>query len=127
MSTMEHPVASSSASFDKRSRWCLFLLDHLSEFATLAWYLVADGNLVEEAFLRSITQLEQIPFDEYFPARARDIVISQAIAVLADVRQREHIEHVAISMDPGDLPDLCRLDFMLRVAVLKPEDGVARP
>jgi len=130
MFNKELPVTSSSTAFEKRNRWCLFLLDHLAEFATLVWYLVAEGNLVDEAFLRSIPQLEQIPFDDDFPARAceraRDIIISQAIAVLADARQREHADHVAISMFPADLPDLCRLTFMLRVAVLKPEEDTAR-
>jgi hypothetical protein len=130
MSNRELPVTSSSAAFGKRNRGCLFLLDHLAEFATLAWYLVADGNLVDDAFLRSIPQLEQIPFDDDVPGRTcewvRDIIISQAIAVLAEARQREHADHVAMSMFPEDLPDLCRLAFMLRGAVIKEEEDVAR-
>jgi len=122
--------ATSSTAFEKRNQWCLFLLDHLAEFATLAWYLVADGNLVDEAFLGSIPQLEQIPFDENFPARtrerARDIIISQAIAVLTTARQREHADHVAMPLFPGDFPDLCRLVFKLRKVVFKPEEDMAR-
>jgi hypothetical protein len=34
MSNRELPVTSSSTAFGKRNRWCLFLLDHLAEFAT---------------------------------------------------------------------------------------------
>ena len=129
MSDLEIPVKSPRAP-DKSNRWCIFLLDHLTEFATLAWYLVADGNLVEEAFLRSIPQLEQIPFDDSLPVRAReragDIIISQAIAVLAEARQREDADQIAVSMFSADLPDLCRLAFLLRLVVPRPEEDVAR-
>jgi hypothetical protein len=39
-----------SVSFTPQPRsgsWCLLLLEHLDEFAKLAWYLVSDGKLVE--------------------------------------------------------------------------------
>jgi len=112
MSTLELPPKSPPAARAVRNRWCTLLLDHLTEFATLAWCLVADGNLVEEAFLRSISQLAQIPFEDSLSAaacdRARDIIISQAIAVLAEVHQQEDADRIAISMFPADLPDLCR-------------------
>jgi hypothetical protein len=130
MSTLELPPKSPPAAHAARNRWCSLLLDHLTEVATLAWYLVADGNLVEEAFLRSISQLEQIPFEDSLSAaardRARDIIISQAIAVLDEVHQQEDADRIALSMSPADLPDLCRLASILRMVVRKPKEDVAR-
>lgn len=124
MSTLELPPTSLPAAHAVRNRWCFLLLDHLTEFATLAWYLVADGNLVEEAFLRGISQLEQIPFEDSRPAaahdRARDIIISQAIAVLEDARQPEGPDRIAIPIFPANLPDLCHLASILRIVVRKP-------
>jgi hypothetical protein len=38
--------------------WCFLLLEHVDEFATLAWYLVADGKLVEDTFARTIAKLD---------------------------------------------------------------------
>lgn len=130
MPAVEIPLLSPSITAVGGNRWCLFLLDHLTEFATLAWYLIADGKLVEEAFSRSITQLEHIPFDDSPPAlayhQARDIIISQAIAVLSEARSREGVDQIASSIFPIDFPDLSRLAFMLRLVICRSEEEVAR-
>jgi len=42
--------------------WGIVLLEHLDEFATLAWYLVADGRLVEDTFSRTLAQLDRLSF-----------------------------------------------------------------
>jgi hypothetical protein len=31
----------------RSASWCFLLLEHLDEFATLVWYLLADGKLVD--------------------------------------------------------------------------------
>lgn len=130
MPTLEVPLTSSSATPAGSNRWCVLLLDHLTEFATLAWYLVADGRLVEDAFSRSIVQLEQIPFDDSPPAlpynQARDIIISQAIAVLGEARSKEETAQIPAPMFPIDFPDLSRLAFLLRLVIRTPEEEVAK-
>src|ERR1700720_4207300 len=73
--------------------WGIVLLEHLDEFATLAWYLVADGKLVEDTFSRALAKLDTIPFEASIPAltysQARDVLIAQAIAVVSDTRIEE--------------------------------------
>lgn len=73
--------------------WGIVLLEHLDEFAALAWYLVADDKLVEDTFSRTLAKLETIPLEASIPAltysQARDVLIAQAIAVIADIRCRE--------------------------------------
>lgn len=67
--------------------WCCLLLEHLNEFATLAWYFVADSQLVECVILRTLKSLDYIPFDTSQPLltyhKARNMVITQAIAALS--------------------------------------------
>lgn len=100
-------------------RWRSFLLDHLMEFATLLWFLLSDGNLVEEAFLRGFLQLNQIPFEDSPTAsasdRARDLFVSQAAAVLAEVRRQEDTDLASTSNLAAALPDIRRLEFLLRM------------
>jgi hypothetical protein len=36
--------------------WGTVLLEHLDEFATLGWYLVADGKPVEDTFSRTLAK-----------------------------------------------------------------------
>jgi hypothetical protein len=48
--------------------WGIVLLEHLDDFATLAWYLVADGKLVEDTFSRTLAKLDTIPFEVSIPA-----------------------------------------------------------
>jgi len=74
----------------KSASWCFLLLEHLDEFATLVWYLVADGKLVEDTFARTMAKLDMTAFESSIPAlaysQARDVLITQAIAVLSDAR-----------------------------------------
>jgi DNA-directed RNA polymerase specialized sigma24 family protein len=109
--------------------WCFLLLEHLDEFATLAWYLVADGKLVENTVARTMAKLDTIPF-ESIPAaayrQARDFLIIQAIAVLSDVRREEDENSFFRPTSLGRLPDLPRLAFMLRLIIRSSEAEVAR-
>ena len=67
--------------------WCCLLLEHLNEFATLAWYFVADSQLVECVIRRTLKSLNDIPFDTSQPLlayrNARDMITTQAIAALS--------------------------------------------
>jgi hypothetical protein len=118
------PVSSGNAT------WCLFLLEHLEEFAKLTWYLVADGGLVEETFSRTMVQLNAMPLDPNVPDlaynQAREVLISQAISVLASVRREEEEAGSLLPVAIGELPDLARLAFMLRLVVRSSEIEVAR-
>ena len=75
----------------KSASWCFLLLEHLDEFATLVWYLVADGKLVEDTFARTMTKLDMTAFESSVPAlaygQARDVLIAQAIAALSDAQR----------------------------------------
>jgi hypothetical protein len=39
---------------------CFLLPEHLDEFATLVWHLVADGKLVEDTFARTMAKLDMM-------------------------------------------------------------------
>jgi hypothetical protein len=89
--------------------WGIVLLEHVDEFATLAWYLVADDKLVDDAFSRTLAKLDTTPFEASIPAltysQARDVLIAQAIAVVSDMRIEEvgdwSIEPNSIGRLPG--------------------------
>ena len=90
--------------------WCSLFLAHLNDFAALAWYLVADGKLVECVVMNTLKSLEDIPFDASQPRltynQARDMLITEGIAALK-------LEHTGARVDDklpaGDLLDLPRL------------------
>jgi DNA-directed RNA polymerase specialized sigma24 family protein len=109
--------------------WCFLLLEYLDELATLAWYLVADGRLVEETFSRTIAQLDTTPFDASAPllaySQAREALISQALHVLTDAHKDDE-ENGILQASCGELPDLPRLAFMLRFIIRSPEKEVAK-
>src|ERR1700761_8447335 len=67
--------------------WCCLLLEHLNEFAALAWYFVPDSQLVECVIRRTLKSLDDIPFDTSQPLltyhNARNMVITEAIAALS--------------------------------------------
>jgi DNA-directed RNA polymerase specialized sigma24 family protein len=113
----------------RSASWCFLLLEHLDEFATLAWYLVADGKLVEDTFSRTMAKLDMISFESSIPAlaynQARDVLITQAIAVLSDVRREEDEISPFQPTSLGRLPDLPRLAFMLRLIIRSSEAEVA--
>ena len=122
-----------SVSFTPQLRsasWCFLLLEHLDEFAKLAWYLVADGKLVEETFARAIAKLDTTAFESSIPAlaysQARDVLITQAIAVLSDARREEDENQFVQPSSIGSLPDLPRLAFMLRFIIRLSEAEVAK-
>jgi DNA-directed RNA polymerase specialized sigma24 family protein len=110
--------------------WCYLLLEHLDEFATLAWYLVADGKLVEDTFARTMAKLDMTAFESSIPAltysQAREVLITQAIAVLSDAR-REEDENRFFQPNPiVSLPNHPRLAFMLRLIIRSSEAEVAK-
>jgi len=109
--------------------WGIVLLEHLDEFATLAWYLVADGKLVEDTFSRTLGKLDTIPFEVSNPAFAYsqigDVLIAQAIAVVSDM-PAEHSGDWSVEQNSiGSLPDLARLAFMLKLIIRSPEPEIA--
>jgi DNA-directed RNA polymerase specialized sigma24 family protein len=109
--------------------WGIVLLEHLDEFATLAWYLVADGKLVEDTFSRTLTKLDTIPFEASIPEitynQARDVLVAQAIAVVSDTRVTESGDWSVEPTPIGGLPDLARLAFMLKLIIRSPESEIA--
>ena len=126
-------TSSTPASFTpspKSSSWCFLLLEHLDEFARLAWYLVADGKLVEDTFARTMAKLDMTAFESSIPAltysQARDLLITQAIAVLSDARREEDENQIFPPNSIASLPDLPRLAFMLRLIIRSSETEVAK-
>jgi hypothetical protein len=95
--------------------------DYLDEFARLAWYLVSDGKLVEDTFVRTMAKLDMTAFDSSIPAlaysQARDVLITQAIAVLSDERRKEDENWPFQPNSTVSLPDYPRLAFMLRLII----------
>ena len=114
----------------KSASWCFLLLEHLDEFVKLAWYLVADGKLVEDTFARTMAELDMTAFESSIPAlaygQARDVVITQAIAVLTDARKEEDENQLFQPNSSGSLPDHPRLAFMLRLIIRSSETEVAK-
>jgi DNA-directed RNA polymerase specialized sigma24 family protein len=110
--------------------WYLLFLEHLDEFATLAWYLVADHRLVEQTILRTMAQLDAIPFDASTPqlsyTQAREMLITQAIAGLALGRRQNEKDDDFQTGSLGELPDLPRLAFMLKLVLRSSEAEVAK-
>jgi DNA-directed RNA polymerase specialized sigma subunit len=106
------------------------LLEHLDEFARLAWYLLANGKLVEDTFARTMAKLDMTAFESSLPAlaysQARDVLITQAIAVLSDARREEDENRWFQSNSTGNLPDNPRLAFMLRLIIRSSEVEVAK-
>ena len=110
--------------------WCFVLLEHLDEFAMLVWYLVADGKLVEDTFARTMAKLDVTAFESSIPAlaysQAREVLITEAIAVLSDARRGEDESEFFQPCSIGSLPNLPRLAFMLRLIIHSSETEVAR-
>jgi DNA-directed RNA polymerase specialized sigma24 family protein len=129
MAAMEKSLALLPYELPAIDAWCVFLLDNLEEFSTLAWYLVDDGTLVEETFARTMAQLDKTPFDPSFPTLAynqvRKIVITQAIAVVESTCREEEANRNLQSNPLGGLPDLPRLAFMLRMVIRSSPTEVA--
>ena len=127
---MATSFASVSLTPSPKSAWCFLMLEHLDEFAKLAWYLVADGKLVEDAFVRTMAKLDMTAVESSIPAlvysQARDVLITQAITVLSDARREEDENRFFQSNSIGSLPDHPRLAFMLRLIIRSSEAEVAK-
>jgi hypothetical protein len=110
--------------------WYLLFLEHLDEFATLAWYLVADNQMVEDTILRTMGQLDRIPYEESMPLlsynQAREVLITQAIAGLGIGKRQAGEDAVFQPGGLGELPDLPRLAFMLKLVLRSSENEVAK-
>ncbi|MBB6143655.1 DNA-directed RNA polymerase specialized sigma24 family protein [Silvibacterium bohemicum] len=110
--------------------WCFLMLEYLDEFATLAWYLVADGKLVEDTFARTMAKLDITAFESSIPSlaytQARDVLITEAIAVLSDARREDDDNGSFQPCSIGSLPDRPRLAFMLRLIIRSSEAEVAK-
>jgi DNA-directed RNA polymerase specialized sigma24 family protein len=127
---MTYSLASANKTSRTNVAWYLLFLEHLDEFATLAWYLVADHRLVEQTISRTIAQLEAIPFDASMPqlsyTQARETLITQAIAGLALGRKQSKKDDDFQTSSLGELPDLPRLAFMLKLVLRSSEVEVAK-
>jgi hypothetical protein len=128
MATSFAPVSLNST--PRTTSWSIVLLEHLDEFAALAWYLVADGKLVGDTFSRTLAKLVTIPFEAAIPAltysQARDVLIAQAIAVVLDARIEEAGDWPVEPNSIGRLPDLAQLAFMLKLIIRAPELEIAQ-
>jgi DNA-directed RNA polymerase specialized sigma24 family protein len=128
--TVATSFASVSIPQPRSASWCFLLLDHLDEFAKLAWYLVSDAKLVEDTFVRTMAKLDMTAFESSIPAlaysQARDVLITQAIAVLANARREEDENWLFQPNYTGSLPDHPRLAFMLRLIIRLSEAEVAK-
>jgi hypothetical protein len=93
----------------KSASWCFLLLEHLDEFAKLAWYLLADGKLVEDTFARTVAKLDMTAFESSIPAlaysQARNVLITQAITVLSDAHIEEDENRFLEPNSTGRSPD----------------------
>jgi hypothetical protein len=114
----------------KSASWCFLLLEHLNEFATLVWYLLADGKLVEDTFARTMTELDRTALDASIPvvaySRARDLLVTQAIHVLSHARKENDEDQLSQRDSFGSLPDLPRLEVMLRMNIRSSEGEGAK-
>jgi hypothetical protein len=116
----------------RMTEWCYFVLDHLNEFAKLAWYLVADTQMVENVMLRAIVRLESTPFDAPDELvrynQARDTLIAEAIAVLGlpESGNVEMTRPPTADVTLCELPHLPRLAFLLKLILRMPESEVAK-
>jgi hypothetical protein len=110
----------SAAPFDpsRQIEWCFLFLEHLNEFATLAWHLVADSKPIEYLIWRALARLEDIPFDTTLPLltynQARDMLIAEAITYLHLQNDRRQEEAVF-----PDQPSCCELPHLPRLASLQ--------
>jgi hypothetical protein len=122
-----------AARFDpsRQIEWCFLFLEHLNEFATLAWHLVEDCKPIEYLIWRALARLEDIPFDTTVPLltynQARDMLIAEAIAYL-HVAHDQRQEEAAFADQPSDcdLPHLPRVPSHRETALRSSEADLAR-
>ena len=77
-----------------------------------------------------MAKLDMTAFESSVPAfaysQARDVLITQAIAVLSDARREEDENQVFQPNSIGSLPDRIHLAFMLRLVIRSSEEEVAK-
>lgn len=83
-----------------------------------------------DTFARTLTKLDMTAFESFIPAlaysQARDVLITQAIAVLSEARREENENGFVQSTSVGSLPNHPRLAFMLRLIIRSSETQVAK-
>lgn len=125
MSSKENPTTALSPNARK---WCYRLLEFLDDFTTLAWYLLADSDLVEVVLLRSLVEVQKnttVPNDVTSAyAELQRTIIREAIEVLAEVSQQEGKTNWC-PRPARDVPDIARLTLVLRLIFQCPETEVA--
>ena len=108
-------------------KWCHRLLEFLDEFTTLAWYLLADSDLVEVVLLRSLVEVQKnttAPNDVTAAySELQRTIIREAIEVLAEVSQQEG-KTDWWPRPACDVPDTARLTLVLRLIIRCPETEV---
>jgi hypothetical protein len=96
--------------------WCSVLLTHLDTFATMAWYLVADGQVVERVLLRSFDRLADIRRNSWSHtesySQTRDIVIVESLAAIDKPNSMRPCK--SSPCVGGKPPDVPRLESLLR-------------
>ena len=77
-----------------------------------------------------MAKLDMTPFESSIPAlsysQARDVLITQAIAVLSDARREEDENQFLRPNSTDSLPDRPRLAFMLRLIIRSSEAEVSK-
>jgi pimeloyl-ACP methyl ester carboxylesterase len=84
----------------KSASWCFLLLEHLDEFAKLAWYLLADGKLVEDTFARTVAKLDMTAFESSIPALA---YATRAHSHMVEVAGASHSVYMSHPKEVADL------------------------
>jgi hypothetical protein len=129
MAAMAKPVLEALETSPTPCSWCRLLLEHLEEFTSLAWTLVADGSLVEETFERAIVQFDATPFDETGPELAyhlaRKILISHALDVLESTHTEDDESRAHRIRSLSDRSVRPRPALLLRMVIRSSANGVA--
>jgi hypothetical protein len=102
------------------------LLEFLEEYATLAWYLLADADLVEVALLRALADVQKRALPNDITASYAELqkaIIRKAIELLGEIRQQE--KKAQWPLVGREIPDLARLTFILRLIIRRHEKEVA--
>ena len=110
-----------SANLDPADRsgliaWNSFFLAHLEPLATLAWYLVVDGMVVETVVLKSVTDLAHAPFRPDRPIdaynKAREAIIAQSLPRVAACGRTSRA--IRKAQETAPFPDFSRLETTLQ-------------
>ena len=96
--------------------WNSFFLAHLEPLATLAWYLVVDGAVVETVVLQSVTDLANESFEAEHPIaaynKAREAIIAQSLPMVATCGRTSRA--IRKAQETAPFPDFSRLEMTLQ-------------